>query len=70
MLRKFRAVWTSGIQTFRRADQYFAPLPGDEVMSRRIFSVHAVFALYYSVLASCLQCFHAVGWVAGRASGL
>ena len=36
--------------------------------NRLVKFVH--FCLYFLVLLFCLQCFDAVGWVAGRASGL
>jgi len=34
------------------------------------FDVQAILDLSYTTLEGCLQCFDAVGWAAGRASGL
>ena len=34
------------------------------------YFINAKYTEYYSTKYECLQCFDAVGWVAGRASGL
>ena len=35
-----------------------------------VFSLYFSFSPYFICLVHCMQCFDAVGWAAGRASGL
>ena len=43
--------------------------PGELWLLFYVFMVYFVFT-FYCIYFSCLQCFDAVGWAAGRASGL